>query len=61
MYQDGTGGIMKTPEIYKEVDIRKCSLTDGDVLCEHLLVLACPRRFPVRGALFVRGAVGLFL
>ena len=44
---------MKTPEIYKEVDTRELSLTDGDVLREHLLVLACPRRFPVRGALFV--------
>jgi hypothetical protein len=36
---DGTGGIMKIPKIYKEVDNRKCSLTDGDALCEHLLVL----------------------
>jgi hypothetical protein len=30
---------MKTPEIYKEVDTRELSLTDGDVLREHLLVL----------------------
>jgi hypothetical protein len=35
---------MKTPEIYKEVDTRELSLTDGDVLREHLLVLGavCP-------------------
>jgi len=35
---------MNIPEIYREVDIRKYSLTDGDVSCEHLLVLGvvCP-------------------
>ena len=27
---------MNIPEIYREVDIRKYSLTDGDVSCEHL-------------------------
>tara|TARA_Y100000294_G_scaffold27201_1_gene23042 strand:- start:33 stop:194 length:162 start_codon:yes stop_codon:yes gene_type:complete len=34
---------MKTPEIYKEVDTRELSLTDGDVLREHLLVLGACR------------------
>ena len=36
MYRDGTGAIMKIPKIYKEVDNRKYSFTDGDALCEHL-------------------------
>ncbi len=37
LYQDGTGGIiMKIPEIYMEVAIRKYSHTNEDVLCEHL-------------------------
>jgi len=52
---------MNIPEIYKEVDMRKYSLTDGDVLLNIFLSSSCPRRFPVRGALFVRGTVGLFL
>lgn len=35
---------MKTPEIYREVDLRELSLTDGDVLYKRLLVLGvvCP-------------------
>ena len=35
---------MKISEVYREVDVREFSLTDGDVLCEHLLVLGavCP-------------------
>jgi|TARA_Y100000031_G_C7961068_1_gene266001 hypothetical protein len=28
MYQEGTSGTMKTPEIYMKVDIRELSLTD---------------------------------
>ncbi len=35
---------MNIPEIYREVEIRKCSLTGGEDSGEHLLVLGavCP-------------------
>ncbi len=36
MYQEGTGEIMKAPEIYMELDIRELCLTDWDELCECL-------------------------
>jgi len=41
---------MNIPEIYKEVDMRKYSLTDRDVLCKHLLVLVLSSAFSSPGS-----------